>query len=72
MSTHNICFHEEIRKILCGYPLLSVAMVIWIKYLSIMQTPSFGKKTNYHSTCIVLEHQWLLVHGEKQTILYYN
>ena len=26
-STHNICFHAEIRKILCGYPLLSVAMV---------------------------------------------
>ena len=27
MSTHNICFHREIRKILCGYPLLSVAMI---------------------------------------------
>ena len=26
MSTHNICFCQEIRKILCGYPLLSVAM----------------------------------------------
>ena len=25
-STYNICFHGEIRKILCGYPLLSVAM----------------------------------------------
>ena len=57
MSTHNICFCEEIRKILCEYPLLSVAIVIWIKYLSIMQTPSVWKKTNYHSTCIVLEHQ---------------
>ena len=35
MSTYNICFHREIRKILCGYPLLSVAMktldqVIWL------------------------------------------
>ena len=27
MSTHNICFRQEIRKILCGYPLLSVAML---------------------------------------------
>ena len=27
MSTHNICFRREIRKIICGYPLLSVAMV---------------------------------------------
>ena len=26
MSTNNICFRREIRKILCGYPLLSVAM----------------------------------------------
>ena len=25
MSTHNICFCGEIRKILCGYPHLSVA-----------------------------------------------
>ena len=24
---HNICFRQEIRKILCGYPLLSVAMI---------------------------------------------
>ena len=28
MSTHNICFRREIRKIICGYPLLSVAMII--------------------------------------------
>ena len=27
MSTHNICFRREIRKIICGYPLLSVAMI---------------------------------------------
>ena len=26
MSTHNICFRREKRKILCGYPLLYVAM----------------------------------------------
>ena len=26
MSTHNIHIHPEIRKILCEYPLLSVAM----------------------------------------------
>ena len=23
MSTHNMCFHGDIRKILCRYPLLS-------------------------------------------------
>ena len=32
MSTHNICFRREITKILCGYPLLSVAMRIYPKY----------------------------------------
>ena len=26
MSTHNICFHGLIRKILCGYSLLSGAI----------------------------------------------
>ena len=26
MSTHNICFRQEVRKIICGYPLLSVVM----------------------------------------------
>ena len=26
MSAHNICFHREIRKIICGYPLISVAV----------------------------------------------
>ena len=31
MSTHNICFRGEIRKILCGYPLLSVAMQLFSK-----------------------------------------
>ena len=29
MSTHNICFRREIRKILCGYPILSVALWGW-------------------------------------------
>ena len=31
MSTHNICFRGEIRKILCGYSLLSVAMMWSVK-----------------------------------------
>ena len=29
MSTHNICFRREIKKILCGYPHLSVAMPMY-------------------------------------------
>ena len=27
MSTHNICFHGEIRKIICGQPFLSGNMI---------------------------------------------
>ena len=27
MSTNNICIRREIRKILCGYPLLPVTMI---------------------------------------------
>ena len=40
MSTHNIWFRQEIRKILCGYPLLSVAMssAVW----NIVYAPSTG------------------------------
>ena len=41
MSTHNICFCGEIRKLLCGYPLLSVAMVphfmiVLISYINLL------------------------------------
>ena len=28
MSTHNACFHGEIRKLLCGYSHLSRAMFV--------------------------------------------
>ena len=36
MSTHNICFCREIRKILCGYPFVSVAM-----FCSRLEVPYF-------------------------------
>ena len=41
MSTHNICFHGEIRKIFCGYPLLSVAMGVrlMIRRLQVRHPP---------------------------------
>ena len=38
MSTDNICFREEIRKILCGYTLLSIAMPL--------KTPKEGEMRN--------------------------
>ena len=30
MSTHNICFCQVVRKRLCGYPLLSGAINIYV------------------------------------------
>ena len=32
MSTLNICFCREIRKILCGYALLSGAVILVLKF----------------------------------------
>ena len=43
MSTHNICFRGEIRKILCGYPLLSVAMICSIVILLYITQNKKGK-----------------------------
>ena len=42
MSTHNICFHGEIRKISCGYPLLSVAMA-YARVLSAVGSAADGR-----------------------------
>ena len=41
MSTHNICFRREIRKILCGYPLLSVAMIRLMALVSCMDAQMY-------------------------------
>ena len=38
MSTHNICFRQEVRKLLCGYPLLSVAMAYVGMYVQFHDT----------------------------------
>ena len=50
MSTHNICLCGEIRKILCGYPLLSVAMNIAFlqKYEAADQPAHFS-----HTICLL-------------------
>ena len=47
MSTHNICISREIRKILCGYPLLSVAMIDIFLVSSLKHLD-----TQKHSTCL--------------------
>ena len=49
MSTHNICFCGEIRKILCGYPLSSVAMFETKMYLAgILQGNSMEYPQDMH------------------------
>ena len=50
MSTHNICFHEEIRKILCGYPFLSGAMA-----LSQLRHVSTGKQFGQRTSLLTIK-----------------
>ena len=47
MSTHNICFHGEIRKILCGYSLLSVAMKFTHHHWTILREFAVGIYLNF-------------------------
>ena len=44
MSTHNICFCGEIRKIICGCPLLSVAMSLLSRAMYTMAFPLYNVK----------------------------
>ena len=57
MSTHNICFRREIRKILCGYPLLSVAMS---KVASGNKEHAKTKKIRDLDTCKVMQKNTVL------------
>ena len=43
MSTHNVCFCGEIRKILCGYSLLSVAMFYYFFFTVLIPDQEFDK-----------------------------
>ena len=48
---HNICFPREIRKIICGYPLLSVAMFKFLgpHYFLTLSPILFWLDDTYHS-----------------------
>ena len=65
MSTHNICFRGEIRKILCGYPLLSVAMLIHVCLIEIpvSYTNSVGPDQMQHSVTFDLCLHFFRVHN---------
>ena len=62
MNTHNICFCGEIRKILCGYPVLCEA-VFYFSYFSkkkqqqkkklMLQVPQQGTSNEYHNIYFV-------------------
>ena len=62
MSTDNICFHGEIRKVLCGYPFLSrdTLLVINKQYPVILQiyrikphSFRYPRKCNSNAVCRV-------------------
>ena len=67
MSTHNICFHGEIRKI-CRYPLLSGAMnLCCCDNSDICWHWNFVKKASNHSYCDMLTLRFFLsVHISRQ------
>ena len=48
MSTHNICFYREMRKILCGDPLLTGAMIQ--RYNHLLYKPSLLAQLVAHLT----------------------
>ena len=58
MSTHNICFHQEIRKIICGYPLLSVAMPYCVDVKADLRL--CWSHRSYCRFCYVLTHMYSL------------
>ena len=51
MSTCNICFRRERRKILCRYPLLSVAMPDYLK-LTFFVTEYGQFHSNFEKGCL--------------------
>ena len=59
-STHNVCFRGEIRKILCGYPLLSVAMHNYVKH------PAGNHVTGYEKWIIKKNTSMNSIHMQKQ------
>ena len=56
MSIHNICFCGEIKKILCGYPLLSVAMLMPVTSKLILTSPILKLKLHHLSKT---NYSWL-------------
>ena len=80
MSTHNICFRWEIRKLSCGYPLLSVAMI----YNNICCAAMFWFHTNLsHGYLRHVKHvstandwtkwtQYILFHQETPVVFHTN
>ena len=47
MSTHNVCFHAEIRKILSGYTCLSGAMILTKDFCFSMWRPHVSLLMNF-------------------------
>ena len=70
MSTYNIFFRGEIRKISCGYPLLSVAMVCGLDKTEIVLTGPFNSSPNQNYvgtkfSCLKYELQYTFAEPDK-------
>ena len=64
MSTHNICIPQEVRKILCGYPLLSVAIQSTIfPHIICLQDEEKNVMSYVNSSPDLPEHTHSLIHA---------
>ena len=59
MSTHNICFHAEIRKIFTGYPPISRPM----------EVPQQGTSNEYPQICLHVEIRKLTFLVDRSTLI---
>ena len=62
MSTHNICFRQEIRKILCGYPLLSVADIMGVSFVLFLAGTKYYLESTmkYHTINVLISFLLIL------------
>ena len=64
MSTHNICFSGEIRKMFCGYPFLSGAMVYTVCSDSLVHSSTLYAQTHWYihesSSTLYAQTHWYI------------
>ena len=73
MSTHNLCFRGEIRKILCGHPILSGPMknVTWRVVNGYQPSPLWANSAEDNLIFFQSHKKWNSSHFIAQTFHYH-